>query len=299
MNILRKLFDTKSSEYKCFALSLLVIGIVGLIFESSNGYISNTEISILYSLFWIGIIMLFLRSASLRKEKKLQKEIQKKQALQAEYATQAAQYYASPIVQAVKKIERGYLPIITSPSIVKRDEITHLTCQAIRYITKNRVTGRTSSYGGASFRVAKGITIRTGGGEGHSIYGDVTSEFKGEFILTNKRALFIHGQHGFECTLSSLSAISGDDSGKVIIQKGNTSCVLRFVANTYNGQNRLLEWDCAELLIRAISLINNQQYNNIENPFHDDLNSDSQRIEDSGLGSVESEPFMGYGRSSF
>jgi len=174
-------------------------------------------------------------------------------------ASEASERYnASPVVQAANQIESGILPVYTESSIVRKDEITHFMCQAVRYITKNRVVGRTASTAGISVRVAKGVSLRSGGIRGQSVYGDVTGTFLGEFVLTNKRLMFIHEQHGFECTLNTLDAITEGDKGKVIIQKSNLSCVLHFVIAKDKKKGRLTTIDGTPILTRAIALIQNQ-----------------------------------------
>ena len=184
---------------------------------------------------------------------------------------------SNPVVQAADQILKGTLPVITNSPIARQGETTHLYCQAIRFITKNRVVGRTASTAGVSVRVAKGVSVRTGGIKGHSVYGDVTATHEGEFVLTNKRVIFVHGQHGFQSTLATLDAVSELPDGKVILQKGNTSCVLALVT----------EWDRkrvnpsiirgAQVINQAISLVNSQRGNTkddvLEAEFFDDDNT--------------------------
>ena len=207
--------------------------------------------NVLYSILWIagGALLAVASYQTLKKEKEL--------AYEAELQ-QTAVYESSPVIQAAQRIEDGKLPVFPNSSIIEQGELTHFACQAIRYITKNRVIGRTASHDGFSFRVAKGLTYRTGGIRGQSIYGDSTNSYRGEFLLTSRRLLFLHGQHGFECMLDKISGIGDDDRGRIIIQKGNASCVLHLISFMGDKDNETQVFKGKELLTCAIALINEQ-----------------------------------------
>jgi hypothetical protein len=61
------------------------------------------------------------------------------------------------------------------------------------------------------------FSVHGGGMAGQSIWGDVTGTFYGQFTLTNKRIVFIAEQHGYECNLSAVSAITQGGDGLAII----------------------------------------------------------------------------------
>lgn len=251
MGWLKKFGDPKTVQFTSLAISIFVIG-VG---TSSN---DETGISSIFTL--AGMVMIIITIIARRKHKKSMHEAEK-----------FAQYEASPIVQAAHKIENGVLPVFADSSIVRKGEITHFSCQAVRYITKNRVVGKTGSYGGASFHIAKGVTLRSGGVQGHSVYGDVTGSFLGEFILTNKRVMFVHGEHGFQSTLGSLDAVSEGDQGKVILQKGNTSCVLHIVVSIDERTSKMSTIQGPDILIKAIALIHAQADDSANDGDDDDV----------------------------
>lgn len=56
---------------------------------------------------------------------------------------------------------------------------------------KNQVVGYTGKSAGASFRVAKGVTVRTGSSGGKPIRGTVRDHNYGDLIISNKRVVFI------------------------------------------------------------------------------------------------------------
>ena len=122
--------------------------------------------------------------------------------------------------QDLQQIQGGVLPALVSvPVVLGEDEVAHFFAPARRYITKKKAVGRTSSGGGISVRVAKGVSVRSGGGASQTVYDDVTDAFAGRVILTNRRIVFLAEQNGFECKLSALSAIMPEGDG-LMIQAG-------------------------------------------------------------------------------
>ena len=118
----------------------------------------------------------------------------------------------------LQQIEAGVLPSLAwVPVILGEGEVGHFCSPARRYITKRKAIGRTGGGGGISVRVAKGISLRSGGGASKTIYDDVTDSFDGLIILTNRRIVFIAKQNGFDCKLSSISAIV-PEGNRILIQ---------------------------------------------------------------------------------
>ncbi|MDR0935247.1 MAG: hypothetical protein LBM98_01030 [Oscillospiraceae bacterium] len=155
-----------------------------------------------------------------------------------------------------EQIRRGTLPEASgSPVVLKSGERVHFVAEAVRFITKNRVVGRTASTAGASFRVAKGVTFRTGGIKGKSIYGDVTSSYNGKLTVTNKRIVFTDEQKPFEVGLGSISAIDYDENGRTVIQTAKGTYVM-LPAVLIDGDNaHVLLSDATEVLTSLLSLV--------------------------------------------
>lgn len=121
---------------------------------------------------------------------------------------------------SLSDIAQGKLPTITgTPILLQSGEIAHYYAPATRIITSNKAVGRTGGGAGVRVRVAKGISVGTGGGASQTIYGQVTEKYHGTIILTNKRIIFIHNQKGFECKLPALTAITTAD-GCIVVQTG-------------------------------------------------------------------------------
>jgi hypothetical protein len=190
----------------------------------------------------IAVVVLVRRSKKKKRQAHIE-ELEQKGAAVLEYAEQ---------------IRRGELPYATGAPLVPKDgETVHFTAGAVRFITKNRVVGRTAGTAGASVRIAKGVTIRTGGVKGHSIYGDVTSTYNGTLTLTNKRVVFTNAQNSFDVGLGSVLAIAADDNGRTIVQTEKETYVL-LPAVVMDGDNaHILLPDATEVLASLITLVHN------------------------------------------
>lgn len=135
--------------------------------------------------------------------------------------------------QELQQIQAGVLPELASvPVVLSEGEVAHFYAPARRYITKTKAVGRTGSGGGVSVRVAKGVSVRTGGGASQTVYDDVTDSFGGVVVLTNRRIVFLAKQNGFDCKLSAISAILPEGDG-LMIQAGAKNYRLAVVQQGY------------------------------------------------------------------
>lgn len=122
--------------------------------------------------------------------------------------------------QDLEQIQAGGLPVLTGVPVILADgEAAHFFGPARRYITKTKAVGRTGSGSGVSVRVAKGVSVRTGGGASRTVYDDVTDSFAGQVVLTNRRIVFLAKQNGFDCKLDAISAIA-PEGDRLLIQAG-------------------------------------------------------------------------------
>jgi hypothetical protein len=116
-----------------------------------------------------------------------------------------------------KSIQRGIIPFVETPSVfLKEGETAHFQSQAVRYITKNRVIGRTGGGGGLSYRASKNFTLHTGKASSQTIYGDVVGSFPGKLTITNRRIVFAAEQNGFEFSIADLSSVTDGGNGKLV-----------------------------------------------------------------------------------
>lgn len=188
-------------------LALLAAAVVGIIATTPAEYLTGIEwaIALIFSAL---AAVFFWKGAKAGARKKEQRRAEADKAYMEDHELQ--------------QIEAGVLPsLVDVPVILGEGEVGHFCAPARRYITKKKSIGRTGSGGGVSVRVAKGVSLRTGGGASQTVYDDVTDVFGGLVILTNRRIVFMSKQNGFDCKLSSISAIA-PEGGRVMIQAGST-----------------------------------------------------------------------------
>lgn len=113
------------------------------------------------------------------------------------------------------------LPIVQSNLVLADGETCHYCGPATFVKTKNVVVGYSSGHAGASIRVAKGMSIRTGGSKGAPIRGDVQERTNGVLSITNRRVVFSANKGAFDKKLASLSAVTPYSNG-IAFQFGET-----------------------------------------------------------------------------
>ena len=104
--------------------------------------------------------------------------------------------------------------IINNPTIsLKTGEVCYYQHEATAYHEKNVVTGRKSSGAGVSFRVAKGVYVRTGGGDSQVIRENVGEYFDGMLYITNFRIVLLTPKYGFDIPFSKIAQIENHHDG--------------------------------------------------------------------------------------
>lgn len=117
------------------------------------------------------------------------------------------------------------LPVVEYPSaVILRDkEVCHYQRGGYVVVVKNQVVGRTGGYGGASVRIAKGLTIHSGSSAGRTIRKDVTYTYPGILTMTNQR-IMMTGEKGFEYPIKKLTSLSPYNGfAGIILQFGRSS----------------------------------------------------------------------------
>ena len=129
--------------------------------------------------------------------------------------------------EQIERLEKGQdFPIVQTPVVLKPGELAIFYCEATKQETKNRVVGRTGGYGGASIRLAKGLSIHTGRTASRPIYGDVHSHFPGKFVMTTHRLVFLNGQKGFDIPYDKISSFQHYLDAIAIQSKSTTHLLL-------------------------------------------------------------------------
>lgn len=104
--------------------------------------------------------------------------------------------------------------VIKDPTIsLQIGEECYYQHEATAYHEKNVVTGRKSSGAGVSFRVAKGVYVRTGGGDSQVIRENVGEYFDGMLYITNFRIVLLAPKYGFDIPFSKISQIENHYDG--------------------------------------------------------------------------------------
>lgn len=109
---------------------------------------------------------------------------------------------------AINEINAGRLPKLNVTTIMLAPgEVCHYVDKAC-LITKKTLRHYRNRNQGMSFRVMKGVTYRTGGGETHPIEEEVPVFTGGYLYFTNQRVIFVARDKAFEKKLNSLTAVT-------------------------------------------------------------------------------------------
>lgn len=118
------------------------------------------------------------------------------------------------------------LPVEENPIsvVLKPGEVCYYQRSAFVLVVKNETVGHTSGHSGISVRVAKGVTLHSGGGRGHAVKRNVTYKFPGFFTMTSQRILMT-GEKGFDYPVEKLTALTEYTDG-VGLQFGSKNYIL-------------------------------------------------------------------------
>lgn len=117
------------------------------------------------------------------------------------------------------------LPIEESNLVLSRGEICHYCRPATLVKTKNVVVGYSGRRVGTSVRVAKGMSIRLGGGVTEPIRENVVERTDGYLSITNQRIVFSSISGAFDNKIASLSSLTPYTDG-IALQFGDKHYVL-------------------------------------------------------------------------
>jgi len=115
------------------------------------------------------------------------------------------------------------LSVVPPTGIVLQDgEICHYRGAAYTQKNTSRIAGYTSQHAGGSVRIAKGLSVHTGGTNRQAVRETLTERSNGILYVTNKRIIFIAPKNAFDKSLKSLSAYI-PSQGHIVILFGNSS----------------------------------------------------------------------------
>lgn len=114
----------------------------------------------------------------------------------------------------------------------QEDEVIIFAVPANLFVEKQRITGYTGGSVGASVKVAKGVTMHTSDRDSSPIREAVRDFFPGDFLVTNKRIIFIASSNSFEYSLNKITAVKFTGLDTMYIQTNNATKNL--MINEYN-----------------------------------------------------------------
>ena len=114
----------------------------------------------------------------------------------------------------ITQSEKLHLLTLKNPQIaLQSGEVCYYEDEATAYYEKNVVTGRKSSGAGISFRVAKGVYVRTGSGDSQVIRENIGEYFDGTLFITNFRIVLLAPKYGFDIPFSKITQIENHCDG--------------------------------------------------------------------------------------
>lgn len=115
------------------------------------------------------------------------------------------------VKEHVNQIYDGELPHVrTRKAIMREDEQAHFSESA--ELVENKTTGYRAGGASVRVRVAKGVSVGSGGGVSRAIKEDIITS-KGELVITNKRIVFAGDKKSFETPLAKLTSFETYSDG--------------------------------------------------------------------------------------
>ena len=131
---------------------------------------------------------------------------------------------ANPYVDITRQeLKVSFPKILYDGFFPKSNEIVIYVAPAKIFKDKEKIVGHTGKSTGASIRVAKGVSIRTGASGGKAIREVIRDNFDGDLIITNKRILFVGKDEHFEFSVNKISAVKLLSKTSFLVQSGKTS----------------------------------------------------------------------------
>lgn len=131
---------------------------------------------------------------------------------------------ANPYVDVTPyELEIG-LPLVSYTGFFPQaGEILVYAAPASTFVDKEKVVGYTGRSAGTTVRVAKGLSVRTGGSGSRAIRDNVRTFHEGDLLITNKRVMFIGKNDHFEFKVNKISLTKPLDKNSFVIQSGKSS----------------------------------------------------------------------------
>lgn len=131
---------------------------------------------------------------------------------------------ANPYVD-ITAYELGFgFPVVSYMGFYPQpNEVLIYAAPAYTFKDKEQVVGYTSKFAGASVRVAKGVTVRTGSSGGRPVKSDVRKFNEGDLLITNQRVLFVGKDDSFDFKAEKISTVKLLDRSTFVLQSGRSA----------------------------------------------------------------------------
>lgn len=132
--------------------------------------------------------------------------------------------YSNPYADVIPfALGVGYPIVRYNGFMLQNQEVILYVAPASVYNDKEKVVGYTGSSAGVSVRVAKGVSVRTGGSKSKAVRNNVREYTDGDLIITNKRVVFTASKNSFEMKINKITATKILTRESFILQAGNTA----------------------------------------------------------------------------
>ncbi len=136
--------------------------------------------------------------------------------------------------EQLAKIKKGELPTIPAEQldiILKKGEVAHLQ-GTVEYWEERMVRRHAGSFGGPSFRIAKGVYWRMGRYSGSSrSYPELRHIDTGNLVLTSKRLVFTGELNSFTIPLAKIASLKMNGKSDLVINKEGKSKPFHIICN--------------------------------------------------------------------
>ena len=122
--------------------------------------------------------------------------------------------------------KREVVKIKKPPIILRKNEECYYMGKATAYRDKTVVVGYEGRHAGTSFRIMKGVSIRTGASAGKPIRQNVGERSDGYLYITNQRIMMLSSKLGFEIPLIKLTSIGDAAEGFIFFHGEKSNIVL-------------------------------------------------------------------------
>ena len=130
--------------------------------------------------------------------------------------------FENPYVDVSLYNEGEQFPVVNYPDLILKPQEHLIYAVPANLYTENlETTGYTSGSSGVSVRVAKGMSVRTGGSRGRAIKENVRRFQLGDYVVTDQRVLFISTKDSFELSFDKITAVKLVDLESFTIMTGN------------------------------------------------------------------------------